>query len=33
MIINNGSYNNVTSLTLVRKLNLNTSKYAKPYKL
>jgi len=33
MIIDIDSCANVASLTLIRKLNLNTSKHAKPYKL
>jgi hypothetical protein len=33
MIIDNSSCTNIASSTLVRKLNLNTSKHAKPYKL
>jgi hypothetical protein len=32
MILDNSSYTNVASSTLVRKLNLNTSKHDKPYK-
>ena len=33
MIIDNSSCTNIASSTLVRKLNLNTSKHNKPYKL
>ena len=33
MIIDNGRCTNIASSTLVRKLNLNTSKHVKPYKL
>jgi hypothetical protein len=33
MINDNGSCTNIVSSTLVRKLNLNTSKHVKPYKL
>ena len=33
MIINKGSCTNVTSTTLVRKLNLTTTKHVTPYKL
>jgi len=33
MIIDNSSCTNIASSTLVRKLSLNTSKHAKPYKL
>jgi hypothetical protein len=33
MIIDGGSYTNIASTTFVRKLNLNTMKHPKPYKL
>jgi hypothetical protein len=33
VIINCGSWVNVTNSTLVRKLNLNTIKHEKPYRL
>jgi hypothetical protein len=33
MIIDSGSYTNVASVTLVRKLGLNTIRYERPYQL
>jgi hypothetical protein len=33
MIIDGGSYANIASTTFVRKLNLNTMKHPKPYRL
>jgi hypothetical protein len=33
MIIDDGSYANFASTTLVRKLSLNTTKFHRPYKL